>query len=378
MSRTFDIPASLEEKWIAAQQLFANGAYEEALEETRLLLAEKDDFYSFWCLEGHIRIALEEFKAAERAFNRACDEAPETAEPLLHKARFLNVLERFDEAESCLEEAALYTETPDDQRDAFFLQAQTKFGIAQHLWVEMFGEFIEESDMMGEAPMSMPNTPEEITELLEEALELTEKAIELEVEHETPAIWHLRAHCLLRMERLEESVECFQKAVELSPEESELWHDLGLAYEEMDDEDGARAAYQELHRLTLESTNGLELSFEPDEFAEHFKNAWQDQESDAIENLEVNTPNVDFEFREFPDAAQLEDPSQTPFDPWAFWHPILDDQSDAHKIMLYQRNIERELSTEDPEELYMAARQLSQEILLFVLNVEYGEEPIEA
>lgn len=372
---------SVEDRWAEVQELFADDEYEEALEEMRLLLAYDDTVPSFWSMEGRIRVALGEMQAAERAFERACAEAPGLTEPILHKAGFLNALERFDEAYLLAGQALQYTEDERERRDIFFLQAEARLGEARRELLVMMEELVEfhaeSPDELEQMPEQfLPMTPE-IEERLQEVLRLSQKA--LDFDKDFAEAWHLQANALMDLGRVEESVKALKKATTAAPFQSQLWYDFGMALEVYEDFEGARKAYKELYKLETSSTlDGMDFSRQ--EFAELAEQVWQDISAEAFEHLDVSFPSLEVITQDFPEEELL-DEGEAPFNPWTPFRlevTVEDEENQKLRFILYQRNIEREAETAEPSELYFFLRNVIEEILFNMPDHDHEPHQIEA
>tara|TARA_B100000609_G_scaffold199551_1_gene204035 strand:- start:7676 stop:9010 length:1335 start_codon:yes stop_codon:yes gene_type:complete len=367
----------LEQQFDEAMRLLEEGDFVEALEQTRLLLAADDSQHDFWSLEGQIRLALGELQAAERSFNRACEVAPGLARPLLHKARFFNFLERFDEAFRTGEQALQFTEEDEDRRDAYLVQAESHIQLARQKLFEIMQDLEEEAELMEQYSHSHDHSHDhdhdhshdhlhqldllsgdniitpELKEHLELGLELCEKS--LSIDEDIVDAWFLKATALFQLEQYEEAAEAFRRTVELDPSDSEYWSGLGMCLELLEDYDGARSAYAEIFGIeTSEDAEGMEFGRE--EFAEISRHVIQDIESEFLEMFGQPLPPISVETRDFPELELVEEmDDDTPFNPLLYPfridQPEDEEELDELHLVLYQRVIEREAETDDADEL---------------------------
>ena len=373
-----------DERVEEAMALMEEGDLEEALEITRQLLADDDQRFDYWCLEGKIRALLQEDQAAERAFDRACALQPGLAEPLLHKAQFFLDTARYEEAIHTLQRALQYTEDRTDQRDIYYMWSEAEIQLGREELVNFMesmegGEDAEE--MLEEEEGNPPpfTLPPEIREQLERGLAMTQKAIDLD--DNLADLWHLRGGCLMDLERPDEAIAAYQEAVNREPYRSDFLHDLGLACEVAERHDDARAAYRKLFDLeTSQPPEGMDFSRQ--EFSRFAQEAWQDIESNLSDMLEEPLPPFEIITLDFPSLEQLESAEATnPFNPWVPMHieflPPQGDDDPHIRCIFYQRNVEREAATDDPHEMHHYLRNLL-EGLLFNLGSFEDADPLQA
>lgn len=372
-----------EELFTHAYDLLEDGDLEGALEQARLLLAQDGENPSFWCMEGQIRLALGEVQSAERAFKRAIELAPGHPEPMFNMANYHLVLEEFDEALRMAGQAIEFAEDDEARFNAYLLQGEAQLGHARRLIEEWEAEVLEVDEhgipqaLQRNEAFELPPLPPEIEALLEKGLETTEKALRLDDEaHE---VHDLKAQYLHQMGDIKAAIIGWEKAAEIAPYEPVYWHYLGNAYVEAEDYDEAYKAFRELFEIEADSHEGMDFARE--EFLHIAKHACQELEAEVHDHLE--TPVVfHISVEDFPSEDLIEQaPKQYPFDPWI---PCIikpgPDASDAHEsveFVLFQRNVEREVGTDDPEEMLQFIFELLN-MLLIQASELIDEEPIEA
>jgi tetratricopeptide (TPR) repeat protein len=374
-----DIMALFEE----AYELLEEGELEDALEQARRLLAIDDENAMAWCLEGQIRLALGEVQPAERAFDRACRLSPGNPEPLFHKTNFLLVLEEYEEACRQAEQSLQFAQAADDRFQAYLLLAEAQQGHARMLTDEWEAE-LHGADSPAELALAHMHDdeehappPPEIIALLEKGLASVQKA--LDIDDEAPEALDLKAQYQLMLGDLEGAIASWEHAAQVAPYEPVYWHFLGNAYAEVEEFDKAYEAFQELYSLEANDDEGME--FGRDEFLEIARQACADLEAEVHDQLEapiVFTVSAE----DFPSEDLIESaPREYPFDPWIPCVIKPGPPSEAHEsveFVLFQRNVEREAVTEEPEELYQFIAELLGTLLLQASAYMDEEEPIEA
>lgn len=375
----------IQKKYDKIQDYLDQGDLEEALEETRLLLAQHSENPDVWCLEGIIRVALQEYQAAERSFDRACRLAPKNPGPALHKVRFLLTIQEHEEAARLAENAHQWAEDDEDKLHALFLLTQAHLGHASVLiedWEKGLQEDAEEMARMGgisageeeEEPM-----PIEIEALLEKGLDVVEKAIALDPSH--PEGWLMKAMYLTHLQRWESAVQSWKNAIEREPDNAFLWHELGQLYTQLEDYEQAKTAYLSLHQLE-EGYNAEEgMEFGRHEFERVAIQAGQDLQDDLMNDWSVPLA-ISLSFEEFPDRERVAHaPLQQPFDPWTACHVDVESQHNSHltlHVVLFQRNVERELKDDTMDNLYISLYELLHQVLLEAIRAVENEDVIEA
>lgn len=367
---------ALEQRYQRALEMIDEDELEEALEESRHLLAQDDQNPFFWCLEGKIRQMLGEEQAAERAFERACQLEPGMAEPQLYKAGFLIELGRYEDAIGTLKQALQFTEDPIDKRDAYFMWAEAEIHLGREALTQLMEEMSEVVEEGSEPPTL--TMPPEIREQFERGLELTQKAINLNPE--LADLWHLRAGVLMDLEQSDEAIQCYEEALRLEPDRPDFLHDMGLACEIAERFDEARKCYRALYEVeTDEEPDGMDFSRA--EFAEMTREVWHTLENALMEMLEEPLPPFEVATEDFPTADLLEQaPHDSPFNPWSPLRiEITQKEEDDPQIrcIFYQRNVEREVGSDDPQEMLEYLRYLLEDVLF---NLPTAEDlgPIEA
>ncbi|MCB9638293.1 MAG: tetratricopeptide repeat protein [Myxococcales bacterium] len=366
----------LQMRYEQALEMIDEGELEDALDESRKLLAEDDQNPFFWCLEGKIRQMLGEEQAAERAFDRACQLEPGMAEPQLYKAAFMIELGRYEDAIGVLKQALQYTDDPIDERDAYFMWAEAEIHIAR----EALTQLMEEMSEMFEEGSEQPSLtmPPDVRQQLERGLELTQKAIDLN--SELADLWHLRAGVLMDLEQTDEALRCYEEALRQEPDRPDFLHDMGLACEVAERYEDARKCYRKLYDLeTSEEIEGMEFSRA--EFSEMAHEVWHSLENALMEMLDEPLPPFEVVTEDFPSADLLDQaPADSPFNPWAPLRLEISQKGEEDpqiRCIFYQRNIEREVDTEEPHEMIEYLRFLLEDVLFNLSNLE-SLEPLEA
>lgn len=305
--------------------------------------------------------------------------------PLLHKSRFLLTVQEFEEATSALEAAIQCADSEEEEAEALFLLSQALLGQAESL-IEQWQEELEQGDedfeaQMGYAPESEEGQPlpDEVVSLLERGLYTVESA--LERDSERPDGWLWKAYILSTLGQFEEAIEGWKKAIELDPENAFFFHELGSLYLQVGENELAQDAFDHLYNLELQQHKQEGMEFATYEFEEIAKQACDDLQDELLEGLGISIP-FSLAVEEFPTRELIEQASQEePFDPWTTCHvEIGSEQEDSMSLdfLLFQRNVERQLLDDSPENLYRNLFELLNQILIESLSLVENEEVIEA
>ena len=386
-SESLFVSESLEQqqRYNRVQTFLEDGDLEEALEETRLLLAQDGEDSDLWCLEGIVRLALGELQAAERSFDRACSLSPDEPMPLLHKARFLLTIHEYEEAVRHVETALQWVEHLEERVEALLLLAQAQLGRAEFLIEEWQTKLEEEEDelaaQIGYVPEedSLPTLPLEIKALLEKGLTSVDEVLELDNKRPEGWLWH--AFYMMGMNQPEQAVDSWNKAILLDPENPFFYHELGSLYTIMDEFEKAEEAFEHLYALEVAQHEQEGMEFASFDFEEIAQRACQDLQNNFIEDWGVSLP-ISMEVFEFPEHDLLEQaPSRQPFDPWTACHVEIQGNENSEMslhFMLFQRNVERQLADDSNENLYESLFELLHQILVESISMMETEEVIEA
>lgn len=366
----------MQQKYQQVQIFLEDGDLEEALEETRLLLAEHGDNPQSWCLEGIVRMALQEFQAAHRAFDRACEISPDDPTPILHKSRFMLAMDEYDDALRLTESALDCAEDDDDRVDAYILQVQALLGRSEQILENLEEELDEEAFIDDEGELALPL---EVEALFEKGIGIVEKALELE-EH-NPEAWLFRSILLTNLSRTEEALESWEQAIQHDPNNPFFWHEAAGLYAAEGDFEKAHDYFGKLYELEVKNHAEEGMEFAQYEFEQIALKAAENLQDDFAEEFEIVLP-ISVEVEEFPSQSLMEEASERqPFDPWTACHVELEADSPedfALNFLLFQRNVERQLVDDSPENLYKSLYELLQQILLESIKLMDAEEVIEA
>lgn len=378
----------IQKRYEKIQDYLEQGHLEDALEETRLLLNQDSQNPDVWCLEGIIRLALQEFQAAERSFDRACRLAPGNPVPVLHKARFFLTIQEFEEAGRLAEQALQWAEDPEDRLQGLFLVAQALLGHAVTLireWEEILPD--EEENVTRSTVTTISSEeeeeepiPMEIQALLEKGVGVAEKAIALDQTNAEG--WLLKAMFLSHLQQLEASLECYKQAVELEPQNTFLWHELGGVCVELGRYDEAHDVYSTLYDLEEEQNIQEGMEFGRQEFHRVAIQASQDLQEALMDDWQLPL-HLSVQVEEFPGRELIEQASpKQPFDPWTASYVAFQTENSvaeiALDIVLFQRNVERQLSDDSAESLYQNVYDLLHQILLESLEMIEKHDEMEA
>ncbi len=385
-----------DELYNKAKMLLDIGELEEALEYSRQLLAQDDENHNYWLLEGRIRLALNEETAAGRAFDRACSIAPGKAEPLKEKAHFLMAQGLFEEVAKFAEEALNYADGDEDRKYIYLLLAEAKLNTLQEELLEEELELLEnhfddvhdhhEHHHDHHAHFSALRSQEELDltpeqeQAFQEAIELCEKS--LAIDSEMSEAWYILAFAHLNLRDYEKTVECLQRAIELNATQLEYWHTLGVTYLFLDETEEAQRAFRRLWELeTSPEAEGMEFSRE--EFQRIAEAALEELEAEFLEDYDVMLPPMSILVEDFPSWELLEEAGgEDVIDPWEFPFSLMFNEDDDREegpeleITLFQRNIERELLTDESEEAAAFIADMLSELVMEVLFLEEEEEEV--
>jgi Flp pilus assembly protein TadD len=377
----------INNKYKEIETFIDEGELEEALEETRLLLAKYDKNSDIWCLEGQVRLALNEFQAAERSFDRACQLAPGHPKPLFYKAKFFIVIQDYEEASRQAELALKYAEHPEDRAFGFYLQAEALFFHSEdliHQWLEDLAIEDEELTAVGAYTTKrdkIPPMPAEIQALLEKGLALIQRSID--IDDQKADTWRLLGHYQLKLNIPEHTIHSWQKAAELDPYTPDFWHDLGALYTELGEFEQADESFRRLYDIDKEAQRDQGLEYSHSEFADISKHACRDLEEDILEEYDMPLA-IYLSMEEFPSAElfELTSPNQ-PFDPWTPCRLEMSSYPSANNLSIhftiYQRNVERLLlNDKSPDNLYEIIYDLLRNLLQEASEITEEDNVIQA
>ncbi len=371
----------MQQKYQQVQMHLENDELEEALEETRLLLAEHGDNPQSWCLEGIVRLALQEFQAAHRAFDRACEISPDDPAPMLHKTRFMLAMDQHEEALRLTQSALEHAEDDQDRVDAYLLQVQALMGRSEEIMDSLEEEMDEDGEPLFEEPDDEEdfNLPLEVEALMEKGIGIAEKAIALE-EH-NPEAWFFRSVLLTNLRRLDDAIESWERALELDPNNPLFWHEAANLHAIDGDFEKAHKYFMKLYELEVKNNAEEGMEFALYEFEQVAMHAAETLQAEFAEQFDVFLP-ISVEVQEFPSRKLMEQASQRqPFDPWTACHVEIEaEEGDEPSLnfLMFQRNVERQLVDDSPEHLEQSLYELLQQILMESIKMMDSEEVIEA
>ncbi len=323
-------------------------------------LAQTQDDPEVWCLEAQIQLAREEWEAADFAVEQALQRASEDFEPHFIQAHLYSASERYEEACEAAQKAITYANTEEQTRDAWQQLAEAYFEMGMTQLKDDAESSMDDDD---DEPYIL--TPE-LAALFRQGMEAVEKAIELDAN--LPDAWGLYAGFLEIFNEAEGALQAWRTAVNLAPENPEYLHGLGQALEDLEDDEAHDVFYQ-LYQLELKLfAQGEEpLLFSPEEFSSTANDIWAEIQHELIDD---HVPLV-FEFRVavYPGEELLEESSpESLFDPRVGIHVELladpftamsdDPAPPIVRLHLFQRNIERDLESNDRDELIDVVEEL--------------------
>lgn len=347
-----------------ARRMLDEGRYEEAKQQIQLLLREQFDQPGVWLLEAELRMGQEEWEAAENAIFQARQLAPADHKPHLLWAQFCRAVGQFEDGLEALKEAAMLDLSPEDKIDVHLDYARTFLA-----WLEDQKEqnAIEENDWRDQTDYA-----EMFEDEFVEATRQVKKAIALAPENVTALL--LKARLAEQQDRPTEAIVSWERAYELSPDVPEIIHGLARTYEVLEYEEEAHELYNKLH--TNESAKYADLDthplqFEAPLFAAAAQKAWAELKAEWA----LDDQPFDFQFQTqiYPSSELMQESSpQSLFDPRvglhvAFASPFLDEP--VVQLVMFQRNIERDLEGDDPESLHFAIHDLLETCIERIFDV---------
>lgn len=344
----------------------------ERWEDARALIQQMMLTYSqeavVWCLEAQMRMGMADWEAAELALGQAQQLDPFGSEPMLLWARYCGQMKRYAEAVQSAADAVAQAEEPEERREATLLHGAL-------VWAWLCDAQWGEEDEWDE-----DGQEEELVMFAQEALSMLEE--EEYIPPELPAQgWALQARFLRWLGEPEEASRIWPKAIERAPQELDYAYEAAQNLEDLEEFEEAHAAYMALFAREQEafaSPDAPALRVSEETFAEAAQEAWQE----LFETWELDQAPVEFAFSTmvYPSLAMMEESSPDDlFDPrvglHVAFHALLVDTPTVEMI-LFQRNIERDLEGDDPTGLTLAIRDLLESCLDRVTAI-IEEEPEE-
>lgn len=369
LQRAYQLSPELHHAFQEALKLLQEGELETALDHSRRLLCLNENAPLFWILEGRIRLACEEWTAAKRSFYRACDLAPQDPVALLERANFDNLLGEHDQAVRWSQAALALPCSHLEQRDAYMILAEALFALIQTRMAHLLEEQVDQGNDVAES--SVPSD-EWISQWMREGTQAISQA--LSIDRQSPDAWAMQANFATLARQTKEAAAAWREAHRLQPNDPHYMHELALTLEELRDFVGAHELYRKLYEYS--SFHQEETTFLFDEFANMVGQAWQEVSEEMLPSLDVSLPFI-VVAEDFPPKGMLEEaPRDAPFDPWigTSMRVVLDQGAPTVRIALYQRNVERDAATDDPQQLYLHIYDLIEDTLLYLDSLMNEDE----
>lgn len=350
-----------KEQYKSALASYQAGNNEEAKKQVQALLVTEREQPEIWCLEAQIRLANDEWEAAEFAIEQALLFAPDTFAPYHLRACLLNASTDYQAASRAAHTALRYATTDQQKFEAHLQKAEALFGIAHHQLQSTVEEWDDDED-------SDPIMTPEIQKSFQKGLQVIEQAIDIADHY--PEAWELYANYLAVLHRTEESLEAWKKAVELAPDQAEYLHGFAQALEDVEDFEAAHRMYRRVYELDAKdypSEQHDTLLFSPKEFAAIAQDAWNEVEHELQD--ESFPLMFVFHVASFPERLFIENASaESLFDPRVGLHVELQHDPIAAfsknpepptvHLHLFQVNVERDLDSDDPHLLHEEIEEL--------------------
>lgn len=319
---------------------------------------------STWKLEAMYRLQTEAWEAAEFAIGQARQLAPFASWTLVLWAQYCIASERLEEALESLHEAMSMAETFEEQKEVNILHAQT---------VLRFNAEQENTDDDWEMESDFP-----IEEEIIEAVRAIKNVLEEEPKNKVAAV--LKAKLAEAQDRETEALTAWEYAVDLDPDDLDTMYGLARTLESMEYNEEAYELYSTIYEreLALYESEGTDTSiFSSTTFTEAAHEAWQEcQEQWALTDQPFH---FDFQTESYPARQTMEESSpESLFDPRVGLHVAFTDifeETPTIQMVMYQRNIERDLEGDDPVSLRLAIHDLLEKYIDRIFDVlEQDEE----
>lgn len=354
------------------KDLYEQGQFAQARDKLKEVLIEKPEDPDLWCLEARIRISLDDADAAIYAIEQACQFAPDQCEPYLLQADFYNSYEQFKEAAEASKQAVLLATNPEQKRDALFQQGDAIFGMVHQELFLLSEDLEDESEYI--------RLPPELEAQLGSGLEIIDQVIDLDPNF--ACVWELRANYMDLLDLSSEALEAWRQAVRIEPQNPDYVHGLAKTLEDLEEFDEAHSAYNQLYALDTElfgRDDAEPLLFAPKLFATTAQETWADIQNEMIAD---SVPLLfEFDTAIYPPKQMMEaSTAQSLMDPRTNLHIEVEanlPHDPIVRLLIFQRNIERDLPNDDPDELYYAIREIMEHsverILDYVADAEIEE-----
>lgn len=367
------------EMFNAALQSYEDGNMEEARRRTQDLLALTKDDAEVWCLEAQIRLALDDWPAMEFALDQALMLAPESSTAHLLQSHLFGANAQPEQACEAARRAVEFADDKAQEFEALTQLSESTFGLGQ----KMLEDNDDGDDWDDEGPMMTP----EISEIFQEGMSIIKQAIDLDGTQ--PEAWELYANYLTLFQHKDQALYAWEKAFELAPDNPDFLHGMARALEDIEDFEAANDAYKQLFEMESDIFNGPDappLFFAPDEFAQMAEDAWAEVQHELID--EDFPLTFDFTVSVYPDPDSnliQEANADSLFDPRAGIHvelhvdPVAAISDNAAppvvEMHLFQRNVERDLEGDDPQELQYSLQELLESFVQQIYEyMESGDE----